>query len=89
MVHRLIWCNLMCLTGIAEAGSCRIHRLGSEANKQLVHKSKKTSLEAFRRYAVCGDGCYPSPLLHGQCPGQSLSHGYLPYTAVKLIIMHA
>lgn len=55
--------------GATEARPCRINGAGSEADKQLVHQSTKTSLEAIGGHAVCRNGCYPSSLLHGQCVG--------------------
>lgn len=54
------------MAGVAETGAGRVDGSGSEANKQLVHKPEEAPLEAFRRNAVCGHGCYSSSLLLGR-----------------------
>lgn len=72
--------------GGTEASTCRVYRIGSETDKQLVHKSEKTPLEAFGGYAIYGDGCSSSSsssiLLYGQYDVQSFSHGLLILTAL-------
>lgn len=42
--------------GVGEGGIGRVDRFGSEADKQLVHKSKEAALEAIGGHAVHGDG---------------------------------
>lgn len=81
-VHSYMICAtaiLLCFAGVPEGGACRIHRSRFETDKQLVHQSEETPLEAFRGYAICYDGCNSSPLLHGQYYVQSLSNGLHPY----------
>lgn len=42
--------------GVGEGGIGRVDRFGSEADKQLVHKSKEEALETIGGHAVHGDG---------------------------------
>lgn len=84
------WDNSIChaYSGVPEGGTCRINGSGSETDKQLVHQSEETPLEAFRGHAICCDGWYSSPLLHGQCYVQSLSNGLHKYAPSMTFYCH-
>lgn len=69
-------------TGVSEASFSSINWVRSKANQQLVHQSKKKTLETIRRYAICGDGCCSSTVLHGHGLGQSFSLGYLSHSTL-------
>lgn len=63
------------MAGATKASACGINRAGPETDKQLVHKPEETALEAIGGYAVCSNGRNASsPLLHGQCLGQSFPY---------------
>ena len=73
-------------TGVTEASPGTSNWFGSEANKQLVHKSKKTTLEAIRGHAIYGyECCTASSLLYEQCCGKSYSDGYIFFIPLNVL----
>jgi len=81
-------------TGDGEGGIGWVHWVGSEANKQLVHKPKEETLETLWRYAVHGHGwASPSqhrPLyrrsLHDRCPLSTRTVTHPTINASKCVI---